>query len=391
MSHGKLLAENTAILEHVDLVLTIASSKIRSGNNDKAGKLVQLAQRATREVGKKITKQSKRMSGLPMSRVAVNQHSMEVHNQRLGIWKRITKHGETAVQQLEGYVHLIEKDEKENSSNKRVGETTSNQSNTNKDLSEMSPLKKKCDMKQTPRKPAKSTNNEDDNDEEDSCTECRQLFQHDVGQGIEMDKQDSTINPWPEVMLSPQVEAIIAEQKELRYTGPDLLPPNEPLFQGFASPPWPENHAVNEYSPKEAGTYLNCLDQGVPRGSSGNKRWICLEKYWHKVGLLTRGKTAVHWACKKVKEGKPVNDWWGESGRPSLLPISKLTEMAGKHVSNSHGLGMKPQDVIDAAARHQTDLAVARRVVPEMSAATTKMMSAETAHQNLLKMRSLNE
>jgi hypothetical protein len=35
------------ILEHVDLVLTIASSEIRSGNNDKAGKLVQLAQRAT--------------------------------------------------------------------------------------------------------------------------------------------------------------------------------------------------------------------------------------------------------------------------------------------------------------------------------------------------------
>jgi hypothetical protein len=48
------------------------------------------------------------------------------------------------------------------------------------------------------------------------ATECCQLFQHDVGQVIEMDKQDSTINPWPEVMLSPQVEAIIAEQKELR-------------------------------------------------------------------------------------------------------------------------------------------------------------------------------
>jgi hypothetical protein len=47
LSHGELLAENTAILEHVDLVLTIASSEIRSGNNDKAGKLVQLAQRAT--------------------------------------------------------------------------------------------------------------------------------------------------------------------------------------------------------------------------------------------------------------------------------------------------------------------------------------------------------
>lgn len=121
------------LLEHVDLVLTIASSKIHSSNNDKAGKLVQLAQHATREVGKKITKHSKRMSGLPMSRVAVNQHSMEVHKLRLGIWKRITKHGETAVQQLEGYVCLIEKDEEENSSNKRVGETTSNQSNATKD------------------------------------------------------------------------------------------------------------------------------------------------------------------------------------------------------------------------------------------------------------------
>jgi glucose-6-phosphate dehydrogenase assembly protein OpcA len=67
----------------------------------------------------------------------------------------------------------------------------------------------------------------------------------------------------------------------------------------------------------------------------------------------------MHEACKKVKEGKPIKDWWGESGRPSLLPISKLTEMAHEHVSNSHGLEMKLQDVIDAAARHQTDLAMA--------------------------------
>jgi hypothetical protein len=170
LSHGKLLAKNTVILEHLDLVLTIASSESGSSNDDKAGKLVQLAQRATREVGKKIMWHSKRMSGLPMSRVAVNQHSMEVHNWRLGIWKCKTKRGETDVQQLEGYVHLIEKDEKENSSNKRVGETAYNQSNATKDLSEMSPLKKKCDVKQTPRKPAKSTNNEDDNDEEDSCS-----------------------------------------------------------------------------------------------------------------------------------------------------------------------------------------------------------------------------
>jgi hypothetical protein len=73
LSHGNLLAENTAILEHVDFVLTIASSKICSSNNDKAGKLVQLAQHATREVDKKMMKHSKRMSGLPMSRVAVNQ------------------------------------------------------------------------------------------------------------------------------------------------------------------------------------------------------------------------------------------------------------------------------------------------------------------------------
>jgi hypothetical protein len=48
-------------------------------------------------------------------------------------------------------------------------------------------------------KPAKSTNIEDDNDEEDSCTECCWLFQH------------------LEVMLSPHVEAIIAEQKESHY------------------------------------------------------------------------------------------------------------------------------------------------------------------------------
>jgi hypothetical protein len=178
---------------------------------------------------------------------------------------------------------LIEKDEKENSSNKRVGETISNQSKATKDLSEMSQLKKKCDMKQTPAKPAKSTNNEDGNDDkEDSCTEHCWLFQHDVGQVIEMDKQDSTINPWPEVMLSPHVEAITAEQKELQHTGPDLLPPDEPLFQGFASPLWPKECAVNEYSCKEAGTYLNCLDQGVPRGSPGNKWWISLEKYGTK-------------------------------------------------------------------------------------------------------------
>jgi hypothetical protein len=204
------------------------------------------------------------MSGVPMSRVAVNQLVNGSHNQRLGIWKLITKHGETAVQQLEGYVCSIEKDEKENSSNKRMGETTSNQSKATKDLLEISPLKKKRNVKQMPTKPAKSTNNEDDNDEEDSCTEHCQLFQHDVGQVIEMDNQDSTIYPWPEVMLSPHAEAIIAEQKELWYTGPDLLPPHEPLFQSYATPPQQKNHAVNEYSPKEAGTYLNCLDQGVP-------------------------------------------------------------------------------------------------------------------------------
>jgi hypothetical protein len=67
---------------------------------------------------KKITKHSKRISGVPMSRVAVNQQSMEVHNWWLGIWKRITKCRETVVQQLEGYVHLIEK---ENSPNKKDG------------------------------------------------------------------------------------------------------------------------------------------------------------------------------------------------------------------------------------------------------------------------------
>jgi hypothetical protein len=48
VSYGKHLAKNTAILEHVDLVVTItSSSKICSGNNEKAGKLVQLAQCAT--------------------------------------------------------------------------------------------------------------------------------------------------------------------------------------------------------------------------------------------------------------------------------------------------------------------------------------------------------
>jgi hypothetical protein len=103
-----------------------------------AGILVQLAQCATCNVGKKITKHSKRMSGVPMSRVAVNQLVNGSHNQRLGIWKLITKHGESAVQQLEGYVCSIEKDEKENSSNKRMGETTSNQFKATKDLLEIS-------------------------------------------------------------------------------------------------------------------------------------------------------------------------------------------------------------------------------------------------------------
>jgi hypothetical protein len=84
---------------------------------------------------KKITKHSKRISGVLMSRVAVNQGSMEVHNWWLGIWKCITKCGETAVQQLEAYVCLIEK---ENSPNKRMEETTSNQSKATKDLLEMS-------------------------------------------------------------------------------------------------------------------------------------------------------------------------------------------------------------------------------------------------------------
>jgi hypothetical protein len=90
LSHGECLAKNTAILEHVDLVLTITSREICSSNSNKACKLVQLAERATRKVSKKITNNSKRMSGVPMSRVAVNQQSMEVHNWHLAIWKHIT-------------------------------------------------------------------------------------------------------------------------------------------------------------------------------------------------------------------------------------------------------------------------------------------------------------
>jgi hypothetical protein len=85
--------------------LSMWISKIHSGNDEKAGKLVQLAQCTTHKVGKKITKHSNRMSGVPMSTVAaVNQWSMEVYNWWLGIWKCITMHGETVVQQLEGYM-----------------------------------------------------------------------------------------------------------------------------------------------------------------------------------------------------------------------------------------------------------------------------------------------
>jgi len=226
----------------------------------------------------------------------------------------------------------------------------SNQAKAVKDALEMSPLKKKRDLKQTPTKPAKITNNEDI-DNEDSCTKPRQLFEQDTNL-VDYD-------PWLNVTLSPYIEEIIAEQKELRYTGPDLLPPNEPLFQGFVSPPRPKNHGVYEYSPKEAGMYLNFLDEGMKRGSPGNRRRICLEEYWQKVRLLPSGKTAVYQVCKKVKDGELVNDWWGQSGRLPLIPVARLKELASKHVSNSHGLPLKPQDVIDAAARYQADLAAA--------------------------------
>jgi hypothetical protein len=54
LSHDECLAENTAILEHVDLVLTItSSSKIYSSKNEKAGRVVQLAQCTTCKVARR--------------------------------------------------------------------------------------------------------------------------------------------------------------------------------------------------------------------------------------------------------------------------------------------------------------------------------------------------
>ena len=79
-------------------------------------------------------------------------------------------------------------------------------------------------------------------------------------------------NPWPEVMLSSDIEATIVEEKQLRYKGPPLLPPGEPLFEGYALPPEPKNPTRNEYSPLKAAMYLNCLDDGEPRGSPANRR-----------------------------------------------------------------------------------------------------------------------
>jgi hypothetical protein len=82
-----------------------------------------------------------------------------------------------------GYVCLIEKEKKlqQKDGRNNLKSVQSNQGFVRNVTIE------KCNMKQTPTKPAKSTNNDNDNDEEDSCTECCWLFQHDLGQVIEMD------------------------------------------------------------------------------------------------------------------------------------------------------------------------------------------------------------
>jgi hypothetical protein len=122
---------------------------MQGGSAKEAEELLDLAREAQQQVHQQIMVHATHMSGVPMSRMAINRRALSVHVIRLNIWRhRHVPKEQTAVKKLQAYVRS---DEKPKTKRNPDSAPLANVPWEMKDLEYRSPAKKKIDTKDTPQ------------------------------------------------------------------------------------------------------------------------------------------------------------------------------------------------------------------------------------------------
>jgi hypothetical protein len=356
VKNGELLVEKVAVLVNVETVLGTAKEELEEGDQQRVGELIDLAESSLHHACNDIVSHAKKMTNVPISRISANQQRLATYEKTMGVWKRRSSKQETAERKLKEYVKSVSQEDL-----KRTEAPSKVTPPESKSWHEKSPAKKKIDMKDTPEK-MKSGGADlmADTDPVNALS-----FDND-GPSRALNFEMSVpklIDPWPIVVFSnPDIEAVLASMRILRWSGPPTMPYDNPLFTDYKPPPAPKNRSENAYSPIEAATYLCAID-GNQRGSEDRLRRRALEDYWMATGLLPCGVWALRRARKQYENKNRLKDWWDMPGRHALLPIHVLRSVAGNHVTEKPGLVLGPDAVVAALSAHKVAEAIAKGVV----------------------------